>query len=283
MPSSRRKAIAPTWIFIPVAILVGLTTALVAAQEVATVTTPATVADEPIEQPAAEFVVQTDVFVQADSRSNQKDLRVSRHATYFLKDRIIDVAVGESGGAESAVILELVSGDITLLDSRRKKSCGLTYDELIQTVAAVTSRLDDKPPIVQFAANAKFKVDWNEESGKLGMIAEPMGYLIHTSRQPTKSAASLYRRFADMSARLNATQPGGLPPAARLAINRELGNHDAVPTRVERTRIDRKQKAYSTHQYRLNLDPAAIEVIQKVDSWSDEFESTDLVSYRLEK
>ena len=169
-----------------------------------------------------------------------------------------------------------------LLDSVKSRSCHLSYDELLQAVAAVTSRLDDKPPIVQFAANAKFAVDWNEESGKLGMIAEPMGYLIHTTKQPTANAASLYRRFADMSARLNVTRPGGLPPAARLAINRELGNHDAVPTKVELTRID-SPKIYSTHQYRMSLDANALGNIAKIDTWSSEFESTNLVEFRLGK
>ena len=298
--SSRRRAFAPTWIFIHATILIGLVPTLVASQEVTLPDSPASVTSDMDEPPPAEFVVQTDIYLQtAQTRqTNQNDRqttatgpdqatpndqRVSRNATYFLKDRIVDVAISESGAIESAVVLNLVSGDITLLDSARGKSCSLTYDELIQTVAAITSQLDDKPPIVQFAANPKFKVDWNEESGKLKMIAEPMEYTIHSAKQLTKNAASLYRRFADMSARLNATQPGGLPPTARLEINREIGNHDAVPTRVERTRIDRKQKAYSMHQYRLNLDAAAIANIEQVDSWSGEFETIDLVSYRLGK
>ena len=229
------------------------------------------------------FIVRTEIFVKAERGSLEKDKLVCRNETYFLNERIIDLGLSRNGTPESATILELNSGNITLCDLSSKSKCTLSYDDLLEAVAAVTSRLEDKPAIVKFAAEPEFDVEWDSDSSQLNMTAAPMSYRLFTSSKRGNAVALLYRRFADMSARLNVTRPGGLPPKARLEINRELQTRNLIPLRVELTRGDRPFLVYSTHEFDPKLTAEDEQSIAAVGSWQEQFEPTDLVSFRLGK
>ena len=224
-----------------------------------------------------EFVVHSKVYLQGQGEADQL---ISQNATCFLHDQIVDLVLDTNGNASSATIVDS-AGNISLLDPLKKFVCYLTSEDLMQAVAAVTSRLEDKPAIVQFAANPEFEAEWVGEANQLSMAADPMTYRIRTESKYGREVCHRYQRFADLSARLNVTRLGGLPPNARLEINRELQARGLVPLRVELSRKDRARLVYSTHKYSLTINDLDRRRIEIASGWREKLTPTDLVTFRL--
>ncbi len=219
-----------------------------------------------------EFRVDSRVFVVGQSEP------VSTSQTYFTKDIICDIAADGQ-----ATLIHRKTESVTIVDPKRRLRCEISADELFRAIAAITARVADKPPVVRFAAAPNFESTWSEDENKLQMTGGPLSYTVETLVPESTSASAAYQQFADWLARLNATQPGGLPPQARLLLNAQLRSVARVPTRVSRKCSHLPNHFFSTHTYGWALDDRDHARIDERKRQAKEFQAVTLVNLRISK
>ncbi len=227
---------------------------------------------------AAEFIVTTRVFVKDQPKP------IAIHTTYFAKSAVVDKAQGNAG-PHTVTILHRATGELVIVDPTRNVTCHIPSDELIRTVAAISSRTADKPAIVQFAADPDFKITAQPNTSKTNRRIQFEGEVLSYETQveiPEKPSAERdYQAFADAAARLNATRVGGLPPAARIAINRHIAAAGCVPIRVECQRPDCEDIIYTTHEFQWEFDDKAQQVVNDTMKLAQTLPIVNLSQLRL--
>ncbi|HEX5103132.1 MAG TPA: hypothetical protein VFV87_04945, partial [Pirellulaceae bacterium] len=177
-----------------------------------------------------EFRIDTELFI-----GKQKEPRVET-LTLFSGGMIYDFLLSRP---EEISLFDPVRGRFTLLDPARKLRCGLsTQDVLNYCLALETHAAESKDPLFQFAASPQFtpQVEEFAENGqqrtRLVMAGKPLEYAAVAYHPEQPEAVSAFRSFTDWYARLNAMRPGGLPPGARLELNRALAERGLVPLEI---------------------------------------------------
>ena len=216
------------------------------------------------------FRVETAVYTV---KNLGRDQLVSETTTYFTEGEIINVHAGNNGFVK---IIDRSNNTMTLVDFERSTKTQVSADEILRTVAALLARTDDKPAIVREAASPKFVSHWNEKKMTLELKGKSITYEAKSAPPAEVSIVNAYRQFADWSARLNATRPGGLPPTARIMLNAQLAEHGAVPITVTLSRSDLTRKLRSTHKFATGLTK---QDRSKIDQLKDRIEGTTNVDF----
>ena len=137
------------------------------------------------------------------------------------------------------------NGSVTLFDREREVRCELSHASLSEVMARSIAEARQRPEHKAIGIDATINRDGDRYTCQFGRIR----YVIETvaapkrdtmtgdrttdAEQPDRTIADGYALFADTSLRLNfARGSGGLPPFARLSINRRLAADDRVPTRT---------------------------------------------------
>lgn len=166
---------------------------------------------------------------------------------------------------QEVTVLDPQRGRITLLDEGRRVKATVTTQEILEfTLALQTHAAQEKDPLLAFCATPQFETTERsvEHQGQtlpeLHLAAKPLSYVALGQQPPWPQAAALYRQFADWAARLNATRPGNLPPAARLALNEALAERGLVPLEIRRTipatsRLGKRLELRSEHRFNWTL------------------------------
>lgn len=208
---------------------------------------------------------------------------VATSTTYFSGEQICDVS--GKPDASQALIIDRSSNKVTIIDRQRQLACTVSLDEVMRVSAALGTRIQNKPPLVKFAANPVFNVNWINSNRKLKMTGEYINYDVETvADQNAAVAAQAYREFADWSARVSATRKGGLPPQARLERNDQLSQKRAIPKRVELTFIDQSGQTsafYSTHKYDWQLTESDQRKIAELNQTAKSLKQIDLAQFRF--
>jgi hypothetical protein len=166
---------------------------------------------------------------------------------------------------QEVTVLDPLRGRITLLDEGRRVKATITTQEILEfTLALQTHAAEEKDPLLAFCASPQFETTERsvEQHGQtlaeLHLAARPLSYVALGQQPPWPQAAALYRQFADWAARLNATRPGNLPPAARLVLNGALAERGLVPLEIRRTipatsRLGKRLELRSQHRFNWTL------------------------------
>jgi hypothetical protein len=166
---------------------------------------------------------------------------------------------------QEVTVLDPLRGRITLLDEGRRVKATVTTQEILEfTLALQTHAAQEKDPLLVFCATPQFETTERsvEQQGQtlaeLHLSAKPLSYVALGQQPAWPQAAALYRQFADWAARLNATRPGNLPPAARLALNEALAERGLVPLEIRRTipatsRLGKRLELRSQHRFNWTL------------------------------
>ncbi len=228
---------------------------------------------------ATEFVVQTTVY------RHPSDTPLFRNTTYFSKEIICDITHPKDPEDQRMLVIDRGEGTAALCRVKDNQACVVSLDEVLRTVAAISTRTNNAPRLVQFAASPQFDVAWKSGENRLDMSAEPLSYTVDCEDPESipadaKAVAQYYREFADWSARLNTTTAGGLPPMARLRVNQELVEHVRIPNHVtvsKRTDQGDLIQLSSRHAYRWQLDSSDHAEIQQCRA---QIRQCDLVDLR---
>jgi len=111
-----------------------------------------------------------------------------------------------------------------------------------------------------------------------------LGYRAHGQAPRNPDVLVPYYQFVDWYSRLNGTDPGKMPPFARLQLNKVLLRYGLLPDEIELSYsppglLDRRINVSSKHFINWGLLPADRELIEKkIPQWA-EFPHTDVATY----
>ena len=200
--------------------------------------------------------------------AHAKDFVVETQVRDLADDRSVEIVVTVFTGSIAVDYLATQPQDVTVFDFGRqcawrldpatKTKQWLSFDLLARLTEEATLRAVRLPPEVQFAAQPDFESRrWNPENQRLRLEHDLLTYEAKLDVSADPDQVARFRAFADWSARLNTLRPG-LPPTARLELNREIAIRDAVPVQV---RVRRKlpsgitQSLVADHHFRTELTP----------------------------
>lgn len=202
------------------------------------------------QQADRDFRVETDVFIGSEKQPFAQNL------TIFTSGLIYDFPLV---GPDVITVFDPVRGRFVLLDAKRKVKTTLTTDHIREFNAAIKARAAEIPGAFAFAANPKFKTSFDEETGWLTLASEPLTYRVKGTEPKSKETVRSYQQFADWYKRLSALRPGGMPPFARIELNRAVASRGWVPDEVELTIVPssrllgRNLKVRSRHLFNWRL------------------------------
>lgn len=173
---------------------------------------------------AQDFRVDTDVFLDEEKET------YSEHLTLFQGTVVYDFSV--KGPAE-ITILNLQSGEISLLDINRKKRSDLTTKELLEFSARIKAIGTSKQ--AEDLVSPKFDAAFDDTQNLLELTSRKISYRADGIKPSDPSVAERYREFTDWYARLNSMRPPNPPHFGRLELNSELASRGLVPQEITRT------------------------------------------------
>jgi hypothetical protein len=173
---------------------------------------------------ATDFRIETKVYV---GNSKTAD---SQNTTLFRAGYVYDYL----SGPDRVAVFDQRGGRFIVLDPQRKLKAEVKTDEVEQLVNRLQElAASSSNPIVQFAANPTFEVEFSEK-GELTLTGEHVTYKLKTQPAANGVAAEQYHEFSDWYARFNTmAHPGSMPPLPRIRVNAELATRGLVPTEVE--------------------------------------------------
>ncbi len=200
--------------------------------------------------------------------------------TIFSKDVIYDFA----GPDESEVArFEMLTGQFVLLDGGRRVQTDVTNQFLMEFATAIGQRGEPPRPWLRPFAHPDFTETYDEKLGQLTLEQPQLVYRIQTQPGPDAAVLRAYRQFHDSYTRLNAIRPGGLPPAARLALNDALDRRGCLATRIERQLSPADPAWISEHAFAWQLSAPDHERTQRIEGWRRTFPRVSLGAYHAKE
>lgn len=195
-----------------------------------------------------DFRIDSEVFAGEEKEP------IAETLTIFSDGLVYDFILN---GEKEITIFDPQRGRFSIIDVQRKLRTSVRTQDLMDYVFDLNqyaAKSDDK--IFAFAAAPQWTPQFEEfeENGqsftRATLAGGPIEYRAVGKHPPKPDIAPAYRYFADWYARLNATR-GNLPPAARLDVNKALGERGLIPTRIDFTatsgRFSKKLELHSQH------------------------------------
>ena len=247
---------------------------LLAAAAVAVVLAGAAVA------PAADagFRVESEVFVNGGAEPVARSLTLFRDgiAWDFLESVGGEGAERKAGHAAREIVLHDPARErVILIDPSRTLKTQIEtvrLERLSASLATWARKSDDR--LVRWAGGPDFGEGMTESRERIELVGPRVRYTVDWIAAPSAEVAADYRRFADTAILLKAlVRPGGLPPFARLAINRRVSVAEGIPTAVT-LEIDsraavvtgRSESLRSAHKFHPRLLTGDIDRIEEAES-----------------
>lgn len=231
---------------------------------------------------AEDFRVDTEIF-----RGEEKE-PAAETLTLFSNGLVYDFMLT---GPEEIAIFDAQRGLFTLLDVERKVQASIRTQDLMDYVFSLSAEAaKSKDAVFSFAAQPKWepKFEEFEENSqtftRVTLAGGPLEYKAVGKRPPDGNNARAYHYFADWYARLNVTR-AGLPPQARLDLNKALGDKELMPTEIVRTittggRFSEPVIARSRHLTNWTLSGTDRERIAKAGDYRATFKAVSFNDYR---
>jgi hypothetical protein len=176
-----------------------------------------------IEARAADFRIQSKVFGEAPSP-------LAENLTLFRAGAVYDYLEEPA----TVTVFDPARGRFLLLDPARRRQTEVSADEVEHFVSRLKERCVKEPEgFLRFMADPQFDAKQDQASGELVLSSAWLTYRVSSIQAQSADELEQYRQFADAYARLNTlTNPGNIPPFARLALNATLFQRNEIPERV---------------------------------------------------
>lgn len=225
---------------------------------------------------ADSFRIETQVMV-----GDAADQPFSRSVTIFYEGRVYDFLEGDS---PEIAVFDVALKQFALLDSKRQLQTLLSGDDLLPFTSALQVQAREASLLLQFLADPRFEETYDREEGELVLSSQYLTYRVAASiGSDHRQAVFQYAQFADWYARLNATEPGGALPFARLALNRALVQHELLPHEVQLKLTPPEGRPVlltSLHEFQWELSPEDIRRIEQVNTAAEAYEFVEFSRYR---
>lgn len=226
---------------------------------------------------ADDFGIQTKVFIGGKAEPH------SENVTIFHKGIVYDYGTLP----EEICILDTTNGEgrFLLLDPKRKVKTEVDLKTIQSFIKNVQASATQSPSeFIQFLANPKFEGAYDPETKRMEFTSEMMTYRLNTVSAPNKTVANQYYEFSDWFPKLNTlTNPAGMPPFARLYVNRYLNQYELIPKNVTlQLTLKEGQEPLvirSEHEVFWKLAPADQERLRKTEGMLAAFKQVDHTTY----
>jgi hypothetical protein len=214
-------------------------------------TAAALVLTEPVLVSAQDFRVESRVFQEDEVEP------VSRNLTLFRGGVVYDF-IEET---ESLTVFDPARERFVLLDKGRRLKAEIGFKEVDQVVADVANQYRSQDdPFLQFLVDPALSSADSTDADPLILAGDWLSYRVQTQVPEFPEAADLYAGFSDGYARLNTvTNPGALPPFARMEVNAILRQKGRLPKSVmlevktPKSRGGRQARLRSEHDFQWRL------------------------------
>lgn len=174
---------------------------------------------------AAEFRVDSRVFLATERTPFVET------TTLVQGDRVYDFLAEP----EEVTIYSASAGQFFVLDAVRGIRADVPTSQIAQFKQQLKERTaESRQPLLRFLAAPRFDETWDEASGRLRLGSKWVRYAVRTEAWEDAEALQAYQRYSDWQVQFNALMnPGGLPPFARLELNKSLAARRRFSTHVE--------------------------------------------------
>ncbi len=174
---------------------------------------------------AEDFRIETRVY------SVKEKTLLSQNTTLFRDGVVYDFL----GDPPQIAVFDKLHGRFVLLDTQRKLRSDISTEQLLVFCGELRAwALNASKGYLQFCGKPQFAIEFTEKSSELSLTSPFMTYKLQTTKAKSLDASHQMREFSDWYARLNAlTNPGGILPFPRLAVNEELDRRGLVAEQVE--------------------------------------------------
>ena len=206
---------------------------------------------------AQEFKIETAIY------ASDGKLPVAQNVTLFQDSLIVDLKVDS---ATPPNILETKIYDsrqklVTLLDHTRKVRLEISDNRLLQMVDGLRRDISQKKDL-QFLVNEAFTESQELTTSQVLLTSPTIRYRVQGQRPKDTNYLKIHGEFLDIFTRLNASDPGGFPPFARLKLNQSIKKMGWIPSVVE---IEMEANALVTNGLKMKSTHVLIDGLSKDD------------------
>jgi hypothetical protein len=175
-----------------------------------------------------EFKLEKAVYA-ADSKQP-----VAQNVTLFRGDLVVDLKVDF---ANPPNILETKVYDsrqkkIALMDHARQVYVEISDNHLLQMVDGLRRDISQRDEL-QFLINEVFTETQQLEYSRVVLASPTIKYVVTGQRPSNTNYLPIHGEFLDTVTRLNASDPRGFPPFARMRLNESIKKMGWIPSSVE--------------------------------------------------
>lgn len=217
-PRRYRSAIGLTW---------GLLWVLLAPLTTTAQTQPAASNSEVASSPTPEFRILSQTFV------GDKDQPVARNITLFSQGHVYDFQYRQQETTPAEiVILDTRMRKMVLLDPARKLKLELADVQLLRILDSVR-RSAEEDERTRFLVATDYQEEIDPDRRQVTLQGDQIRYTFDGIVPENPNVLPAYFEFLDSFTRLQASDPGKLPPFPRIRLNQSIRRVGWIPRRVE--------------------------------------------------
>lgn len=167
------------------------------------------------------FRVETDIFAGNEAKPAQQSLSL------FSESRVIDVSFAEP---DQITIVDFANNKITLAHLGLKQKTAIDTGELMRYLESARAQAANSELLSVSLAGAD-KI--TREGQRVAVGDDALRYVATLQQPPNQQMADSYARAADALALLNGWRTG-IPPFARLRLNRFIAEQKSLPEEISR-------------------------------------------------
>ena len=210
-----------------------------------------------------EFKIETAIYA-ADAKQP-----VAQNVTLFQNDLVVDLKIdfGNPPNILATKVYDSRQKKVALLDHQRQIHVEISDNHLLQMVDGLRRDISQRDEL-QFLVNETFKESEQLELSRIVIESPTIRYQVEGQRPADTSYLKIHGEFLDTFTRLNASDPGGFPPFARLRLNESIKKMGWVPSTVEveigaNAMMPKGLKMKSTH---VLIDGLSKDDVAKIDN-----------------
>ncbi len=227
-----------------------------------------------------EFKIETKIF------GDDPQSAVSHNRTLFSETFVFDFRFSMESVDEplEVAIFDANQRQFILLDSKREIRLKLDNLQLLRILDGMGKDLQENEK-TGFLVFEEFQEDYQVQSNRVTVSNDFIWYSATGERPKNESVLKRYFEFLDPYTLLSVSDPGRMPPFARLRLNSAVKKYGFIPTQVslvvkpsEFNRFD--FQASSRHKIEVKLDASDKKLIETAKKNWVEFRAVELAEYR---
>lgn len=191
----------------------------------------------------------------------------------------------EAASGGEIVLHDPARGRVVVIDPTRRMRTEIPATRLARVLASLRTWAEGSDdPLVRWSASATCPPADRSADDELVVEGPGVRYAVAAQVAPTPGAAEQFRSFADVALGLRAlTHPGGVPPFARIAINRQLAAAGLLPETVtlelDGPGLGQSRSLRSRHRFAPRLDSTDLRRIESASTLLAVADAVDAETY----